>query len=299
MKYILEFFSFSKKTPKEDWRSKFDKVYKYYNSVKLKSSKGIHYFNSVVRSKDSFDVVLDSIHIGFSNRNGKFEVIDFEDYSFGIEDKESKGKYYINEVDWNEYLMKTQEMSDFMDKDSEIMINKSGTIVSDDGIKLGFDESDTALAEINYQLQKEFDKYIDKEFEFEIQYYLWSENNKNEVITERINLPILDIRIEFSDDRFYSEIETKGVQNEKCILWLEDNKYKYVDLEGESPDYDQLISMDKVKEKLTRKQERDQVNKYPNITSYEVTPSKYNTIEFINTITEILQHLNEELKKRE
>jgi hypothetical protein len=33
-------------------------------------------------------------------------------------------------------------MSDFMDKNSEIMINKS-TIVSDDGIKLGFDESDT------------------------------------------------------------------------------------------------------------------------------------------------------------
>jgi hypothetical protein len=27
-------------------------------------------------------------------------------------------------------------MSDFMDKNSEIMINKSGTIVSDDGIKL-------------------------------------------------------------------------------------------------------------------------------------------------------------------
>jgi hypothetical protein len=37
------------------------------------------------------------------------------------------------------------------------MINKS-TIVSDDGIKLGFDESDTDWS--NYQLQKkEFDKY--------------------------------------------------------------------------------------------------------------------------------------------
>jgi hypothetical protein len=36
-------------------------------------------------------------------------------------------------------------MSDFMDKNSEIMINKSGTIVSDDGIKLGFDESDDRI----------------------------------------------------------------------------------------------------------------------------------------------------------
>jgi hypothetical protein len=98
MKYILEFFSFSKKTPKEDWRNKFDKVYKYYNSVKLKSSKGIHYFNSEVRSKDSFDVVLDSIHIGFSNRNGKFEVTDFEEWV--RKDKELTGQYYINEVDW-------------------------------------------------------------------------------------------------------------------------------------------------------------------------------------------------------
>jgi hypothetical protein len=32
---------------------------------------------------------------------------------------------------------------------------------------------------------------------------------KNKVITERINLPILDIRIEFSGDRFYSEMELK------------------------------------------------------------------------------------------
>jgi hypothetical protein len=50
-------------------------------------------------------------------------------------DKELTGQYYINEVE-NKYLIKTTQMSDFMDKNSEIMINKSGTIVSDDGIKL-------------------------------------------------------------------------------------------------------------------------------------------------------------------
>jgi hypothetical protein len=48
MKYIYN-FSFSKNTKKKIGETNFDKVYKYYNSVKLKSSKGIHYFNPEVR----------------------------------------------------------------------------------------------------------------------------------------------------------------------------------------------------------------------------------------------------------
>jgi hypothetical protein len=42
------------------------------------------------------------------------------------------------------------------------MINKSGTIVSDDGIKLGFDESDDRIGWNKLPTTKEFDKYIDK-----------------------------------------------------------------------------------------------------------------------------------------
>ena len=190
-------------------------------------------------------------------------------------------------------------MSDFLDEQSEKNFNKSGTTITDDGIELGFDESDTTIDEMNFHLQKEFDKYIDKEYEFEIQYHLCSEESKNEKITERVKLPILDIRIEFAGGRFYSEIETEGVQGEKCKLWLEGRKYEYVDLEGKRPDYGEIITMDKVKEELTRKQERENVTKYPYIISYKTTPSKYDSIEFINTITELLEHLNDEIKKRE
>jgi hypothetical protein len=307
MIYILEFFDFLKKNkPKKDWRSEFDEVYKYYNSIKVNPSKDYHFFNVGIKSKDSFDVALDQIHIGFSNRNGELEVTNYKEIDFdnfrGRTGEESEPGHYkdITQNEFNEYLKKTQEMSDFLDEKSEEKFNKSGTTISDDGIELGFDESDTAIDEMNFHLQKEFDKYIDKEYEFEIQYHLWSEESKNEKITERVKLPILDIRIEFAGGRFYSEIETEGVQGEKCKLWLEGRKYQYVDLEGKRPDYGEVITMDKVKKELTRKQERESKNtRYPYIISYKTTPSKYDSIEFINTITELLEHLNDEIKKRE
>mgnify|MGYP003531872407 FL=1 len=306
MIYILEFFDFLKKNKtKKDWRSEFDEVYKYYNSIKVKPSKDYHFFNVGIESKDNFDVALDQIHIGFHNRNGKLEVtnykeIDWDNFRGRTGEENEPGHYKdITQSEFNEYLKKTQEMSDFLDEQSEKNFNKSGTTITDDGIELGFDESDTTIDEMNFHLQKEFDKYIDKEYEFEIQYHLCSEESKNEKITERVKLPILDIRIEFAGGRFYSEIETEGVQGEKCKLWLEGRKYQYVDLEGKRPDYGEIITMDKVKEELTRKQERENVTKYPYIISYKTTPSKYDSIEFINTITELLEHLNDEIKKRE
>lgn len=306
MIYILEFFDFLKKNkPKKDWRSEFDEVYKYYNSIKVKPSKDYHFFNVGIESKDNFDVALDQIHIGFHNRNGKLEVtnykeIDWDNFRGRTGEENEPGHYKdITQSEFNEYLKKTQEMSDFLDEQSEKNFNKSGTTITDDGIELGFDESDTTIDEMNFHLQKEFDKYIDKEYEFEIQYHLWSEESKNEKITERVKLPILDIRIEFAGGRFYSEIETEGVQGEKCKLWLEGRKYEYLDLEGKRPDYGEIITINKVSKELTRKQEREDKIKYPYIISYKATPSKYDSIEFINTITELLEHLNDEVKKRE
>lgn len=306
MIYILEFFDFLKKNkPKKNWRSEFEEVYKYYKSIKVKPSKKYHYFNVEVKSKDNFDVAFDQIHIGFSNRNGELEVtnykeIDWDNFRGRTGEENEPGHYKdITQSEFDEYLKKTQEMSDFLDEESENKFNKSGTKVSDEGIELGFDESDTTIDEMNFHLQKEFDKYIDKEYEFELQYHLWSEESKNEEITERIKLPILDIRIEFAGGRFYSQIETKGVQGENCKLWLEGRKYQYVDLEDKRPDFKEIIMMDKVKKELTRKQERENVIKYPYIITYKVTPSKYDSIEFINTITELLEHLNDEIKKRE
>ena len=174
MIYILEFFDFLKKNkPKKDWRSEFDEVYKYYNSIKVKPSKDYHFFNVGIESKDNFDVALDQIHIGFHNRNGKLEVtnykeIDWDNFRGRTGEENEPGQYKdITQSEFDEYLKKTQEMSDFLDEQSEKKFNKSGTTVSDDGIKLGFDESDTAIDEMNFQLQKEFDKYIDKEYEFE------------------------------------------------------------------------------------------------------------------------------------
>jgi hypothetical protein len=68
-------------------------------------------------------------------------------------------------------------MSDFMDKNSEIMINKSETIVSDDGIKLDL-MNDTGLDEINYQLQKSLINILIKNSNLKFNITYGVKNNK-------------------------------------------------------------------------------------------------------------------------
>jgi hypothetical protein len=96
MKYILEFFSFSKKNTKRRLRNKFDKVYKYYNSVKLKSSKGIHYFNLKLGLRIVLTLKFDSIHIDLVIEMENLKLLTLKRVR---KDKELTGQYYINEVD--------------------------------------------------------------------------------------------------------------------------------------------------------------------------------------------------------
>lgn len=282
---LFDRFKKKEEEPK-NWQEKFDKIYNYFISIKIKPSKKYHFFDININN-DYFSVSFDKIHLLFSKRNNEYVIIDMQD----------KTEYIIDELLYNEYFKKSKEMSDFLDDKSEKEINKSSTTISDNGIKLGFDEGDLAIDELNYKIQDEFDSFLDKEYEFELKYNLWDSKNSNEEIIERKLLKITNIKINFGGSRFYAELETKGILNEYCNIWLEGKKYEYTDLSVFPVKFKNIIMMNVTKEKLTRKNEREKEDKYPSIISYTITPSKYNTIEFINNVTSLLEELNNNIKK--
>ena len=99
-------------------------------------------------------------------RNDGPEVIDFDVCDYSKPDSE-KGVYKITEEEYNSCLKKAEEINDWLDKLSDETFNKSDISIED----FEFDKSDLAIDDINFELKKQlFNKYINKEFEFEISY---------------------------------------------------------------------------------------------------------------------------------
>lgn len=80
-------------------------------------------------------------------------------------------------------------------------------------------------------------------------------------------------------------------------MWLEPTtKSEYIDMNNKFKSLGDFIRMDVIKPELTRKQKRETEDTYPNVIWYEISPSKYDTIEFIKEMTELLQELTSHIK---
>lgn len=92
---------------------------------------------------------------------------------------------------------------------------------------------------------------------------------------------LLKVLIKYSLLFLYSPL------GEDCSMWLEPTtKAEYMDTKFKK--YDEFIKMDIIKPELLRKQKKDEVQKYPYTIWYEISPCKYDTIEFIKDMTELL-----------
>jgi hypothetical protein len=310
MKFIktYELFSlFSRKNKNKTWQEKFDDVYNFY--IKNKNKENIPFLDipQVSIKPDSFYVSVgmmtdNEIFICFYGEGGKgernMEVVDFSEYD-RKNPKSDKGVYPITKGEYEEYLSKTKEMSDWLDDRSEKNLNKTKSTVGSGEFNFNFNEADLALDELNYNLKKELP--INKEFEFELSYYLWSSKSSNELVIERHKLSIDDVMVEFGGGRFYASIITKDPFGQKSSIWIEENtSTEYYDFEKNPKPYDfkKIIRMNTIKLEMTRKQEREaeENRKYPYAFAYDITPSKYDSMEFIRTLTEILLELNKQLK---
>lgn len=308
MQYILEFFDFFKKNEAvpefKNWKDKVEYVYNKYKENKDSKSKDYYNLDAGIKS-DNFDISymgmvgksIINIHILFKLKNGEYEVTDFEEVDFD-NIKSDKGHYKITKEDYDKYLPYAQEISNFLDEKSEKEYKKSGSFMDEDG-DLHIDKSNIEIDELNYELEdKLFNRYINKEYEFEIAYNLWDSPSSNEKVVERRKLKIGDIRVEFEGGRFYMTIQTKGPLGENCSMWIESKtKTEYMDMNTKFKKYGDFIKMDVIKPTLSRKQKREEVKEYPYVIWYEISPCKYDTIEFLKEMTELLKHMNDELKK--
>ncbi len=303
MNYIktYELFSFGKKS--KTWQEKFEEVYKFYLDNKNKEMLP-HLLPHADVNDDSFSIAQGSKHIVvYGNTTGrhKMEVVDFEENDI-YDAKSSKGVYPISQEEYDKYLIKCQEISDWLDDISEKEKGKSHSTIGEEGFELDFDEGDLALDELNDKLKSQLP--IGQELEFELSYHAWLSESKNTLIVERRKLKINDVKIGFGGNRFYAQVFTIDPFNQKAAMWIEsDTSSEYHDLESLRWPYRdvELIRMSYIKPEMSRKEERESTKnrKYPWSFSYDITPSKYESIEFIKNITELLSQLNDQIKNRD
>lgn len=297
-----EFFSF-KKT--KTWKDKFNDIYS--NFLKNKDKRDISIINipDVDIKDNSFYISLRGSQIAFYGKgsgNRDMEVVDFDiaDYS---DPKSTTGVYKITQSEYDEFESKCQTVSDWLDDLSEENKGKSYSNVGDNGeISLDFDEGEIELEALTDQVKNKMP--IGESLEFEMAYHAWTSNSKNTFVVERKDLKIEDFNLDFGGGRFYAKVSTKDPFDQDAEMWIEsDTCFEYYDLEnsrGVLKHDKKIIRMSTKDPEMSRKEKRefDKNRKFPYSFSYEITPSKYNSIEFIKSIVELLSELNRMLKEK-
>lgn len=309
MRHIKQYESFfglfkDKPTP-ENWKDVFNIVKSEFE--KNKSGKK----SSMIDTSDS---KIDGTMINCVNYNGKFMislVFSSKNNEYSLSNYSTIGKksfdefsISISEKEFNELKEFSEELSDYLDNESDKNINKSGTVIGPSGeLELGFDEFDIELDNLNNSVKKQFKDSIGKSYEFEISYYEWSGKSTNEFRIERDNLKIKDIRLEISMDKTsFIEIHTE-FQNKDCRIYFPSfkNPTAYFDLDkNRTSESSKYLVMDPIKDEgLTRKQirEREKNETYPRVNYYNIVPSKYNTIEFLKSLKELMAIVDDEIQK--
>ena len=301
MKWIKTYQLFEFASEQKTWKDRFNDIYTFYLKNKDKKDINILDLPHANVDDDSMDISMGlENHLAFYHKTGgnhNMEVVDFSEADYS-DPKSKEGVYPITQNEYDEYKKKIQEISDWLDKRSEKEFGKSGSKVSDTGIDLDFDESDIALEEISDKVKSGLN-VIGKKYEFEMSYHLWTSNSTNELVIERKDLPIKDLKIGFGGGRFWCQLFTLDPFGEDAVLWLEsDSSSEYFDFEKHNWPYhdhkDEMIRMSTLDKEMTRKEKRDfeKNRKYPYAFSYNISPCVWESMELIKTITSILQELN-------
>lgn len=310
LKTFEGFFDFLKTKNKKEyhksktWKEKFDLIWNTYQKIKDEDKVDILDRPSVDVKEGSFSVALGlSPFLSFAKnhkRYGEMVVVDF-DY-FDTSDLDSReGVYVITQSEYDSYLKRAEIMSDWLDELSEKETGKSGSSISDDGeLNLDIDEGEFELSEFSEKVKSALQ--LPKSLEFEISYHLWTSNSTNKLVIDRVEFVINDIKFDHGGGRFWCELFTKDPFGNDAYMWIEsDSSHEYFDFEKHKWPYDRdkLIKVDLVKKEMTRKEEREysKNKKFPYAIWYEVTPCKWESMEFIKEITSILKEMNLGLNK--
>ncbi len=283
MNHIQKFekFNFFKKKVPKNIKSELDEFLK-------KEIEDFGYCDASVRE----DGRLDGIDISFltntlhtfiisKNKSGSYEIS-----KYGINDK-----IEISDSEFEEYKKKFQEISDKLDKKSE---DKKSTVDTDGNLNLNMKDGEIDRMELNNKFNDIFKDEINKSYEFETKY-----NKDGEKVIDRCNLKIKEII-----PMPYFGKEVPSITVDILVEWNklpykirvnEDTKTEYFDLENAKLT-ERGIMMFYDRSDLTRKQDREFMNDpKKNPILIECSPSKYNSIQFLQKVKEILVLVNSEI----
>lgn len=302
MIYIKEFFDFFKKKENLNWEQKFNFVYKTFLNYKKNNLPNKIYIDVVLEDESFFITIISKQRCSLSF--DKNEVTDMDECDF-VNLKSKKGHYTITEEQFDSYYKKAVEISNWLDEKSEKNLNKSRSSVSDKGLNLDIDEYELHLDDLNDKLKSELlKKYIGKKFEFEFGYnFVPYENSKITYVCERYDIKITDIKVGFrgmdQEHKVYMNVFCENGIYNKSYFFVEFDSYtNYTNLEKKplTLKKDALWLIEE-KPELSRRAKREYDEKYPKFLSTLISPSKYDSIEFIKELVEVLQQFMEMSKK--
>ena len=169
------------------------------------------------------------------------------------------------------------------------------------------------LKDIKILINKTLKKHLLKKYEFEYGVVIWTSKHSNYDESDKYNFEIVDFKPEISYD--YKSDKVKGIYIDIILVDKEGEKF-YIMITDDSP-IDGFINLEYAKpwdkkpygdganmysaQILDRvdldKIDYDDPSRYPNRSNnYDLVPSKYDTIEMIKDVKEIINMINENVK---
>lgn len=296
MKYLKkydkynELFDFFKKG--KDWKSKLEWIFNNYKKEDFAT------LNAEIEKSASGGEVL-TINWGREGDWGNhYTIFSGEKSKDGLNRFATDGDYdewpVVSDEDYKRYKQKIQEISDYLD-DTEHLSSSS---IGPGNIDLDIDEYEVKQMMANDELRKAFKNYLNKEYQFEAEYYEWSGPHSNEKKVEDIKVTIYDIsgsaRASGKDGKpdFYLMVKCRLGDRKMKFMIDESSATEYIPVNEIPRDkkYELVLKLYQDEEGLNRKEIRKLKDfDYPHVISYDMVPNDWKSIEFLKECNNLIK----------
>lgn len=258
----------------------FENIHKNYKKLKFMSSeiKKNEISISYMDKSGSFILYYLVSPEHFTQSNGEYKIL----VSILGKNKENRTEI-ITEDQYNKIKEIATEISDYLDSESD---KKRSSVGPDGDLNLEVSDADLYKLEASHMLKKILGDKIQKEYEFEIK------ELKGDSQSEVKMIKIVDIVPEssFGDGKIFLRIHLKIDGDDYLMDLYQNTPTNYIDLDKRGP-MQKVIFAHPNKDGMTRAEIRN--DKRP---GYDITPFKYNTIEMLNLLKDVLFQINDQIK---
>ena len=305
MKYLktYEFFDFFKKKsiepkePLERLRWIFDN-YKNFKKDKNVYSFHVddrmgHWYISYMSKTSNFSLILEKS----KKEEDKYYVKPFEGTKMGE-------NIDITKSEFEEYSNKCEEIDEFLNQEDE---KKNTSTVGEDGLD-NLNISNTE--EASYIITDVLKEHVGKEFEFDCMVYTWTNNSTNTHEVTPVLFKVSEFKLDVygdldedseKDTNFFVQIIVSNNVNKKLYnIWIDENtRAEWMDIKPLVTRKNAIVIYEYTDHLSRREKRKNDSYTYPLIKlGLQVAPTKYNSIELIKNVQEIIMLLQDRAKNK-